>query len=377
MTANPFTSRGQRLRGLDVLRALAITGVYFYHYPKNHFHDWLYRIEQFGGTGVDLFFVLSGFLIAGELFAQIERNERLALRKFYLRRAFRILPAFWTVLALYFLWPGFTEQWGLAPLPKYLFFVQNLGLNLETQRAFSHAWSLCVEAHFYLLIPLVVWAMGPRARRYFPWLVAMILVTGLLTRWLSRSAWQPHPELTFRDRCRYYLLVYYPTYNRMDGIALGSWLAWCFHFKPNLWRSLTERASALLALGGAALVAAYFLSQDKYSMASSLLFYPLCSFSFATWTLASIRWESSFHRSWLVPLFWIAELSYGIYLLHKAVIHLFQSHLLIPLGIDRFSTFSFILTLLAVLLACLALRLAVELPSKAIRNTLIRRSEPA
>src|SRR6185295_2401640 len=109
----------------------------------------------FGWSGVDLFFVLSGFLITRQLLAGM------GMREFYLRRALRILPLYWTALVLYFAIPGFAERSGIAPLWKFLLFVQNIGLDAATEGAFSHAWSLCIEEHFYLVLcPLL--ALGFR-----------------------------------------------------------------------------------------------------------------------------------------------------------------------------------------------------------------------
>ncbi|MDZ7902150.1 MAG: acyltransferase [Rheinheimera sp.] len=95
--------QGSRLQGLDLLRAVAIALVFMYHYMVFVSHEptfgWL---SQIGWVGVDLFFVLSGYLIGNQLFKGLAQQQTLSFRRFYWRRAMRTWPVFWLVLALYF-----------------------------------------------------------------------------------------------------------------------------------------------------------------------------------------------------------------------------------------------------------------------------------
>ena len=148
----------KKLYGLDNLRAVAIAFVFIYHYAglSNGAPKWLGFITKFGWTGVDLFFVLSGFLISSQLFAQIKKGQTISFKQFFLKRFFRIVPAFLFILVLYFIFPFFRERESLPPLWKFLTFTQNFGLNLKDFGTFSHAWSLCVEEHFYLFFDYLV-----------------------------------------------------------------------------------------------------------------------------------------------------------------------------------------------------------------------------
>ena len=138
------------LVGLVHLRALAIVLVFVYHYRLFAHPEWVDSVGAFGWTGVDLFFVLSGFLISRQLFRSIATRGTFSLREFYFKRLLRIVPAYLVVLAAYFCLPSIHERESLPPLWRFLSFTQNIGLDLRTSGTFSHAWSLCIEEHFRL-----------------------------------------------------------------------------------------------------------------------------------------------------------------------------------------------------------------------------------
>src|SRR5437899_7959787 len=150
LAVDPRFQDRERQPGLDLLRALAIIVVVIYHAALFGF-KLPGRVDRFGWIGVDLFFVLSGYLIGGQLLAPLARNRPIDLRRFFARRAFRIIPAYFVILAIYFLLPSWREYAEMSPLWKFLASVQNIGLHGGT--AFSHAWSLAVEDQFYLLLP--------------------------------------------------------------------------------------------------------------------------------------------------------------------------------------------------------------------------------
>src|SRR5437762_12212423 len=104
-----FQGRARR-PGLDLLRARAIIVVVIYHAAL--FGCTLPgRVDRFGWIGVDLFFVLSGYLVGGQLLAPLARGRRIDLRRFFARRAFRIIPAYFVILAVY----AFLPSWRVYP----------------------------------------------------------------------------------------------------------------------------------------------------------------------------------------------------------------------------------------------------------------------
>src|SRR4030088_3202885 len=90
-----------KLLGLDHLRAFAILYVVLFHYQFFGHPSWVNRIAGFGWSGVDLFFVLSGFLISGQLFGTTAKGGGICLREFFIKRFFRIIPPFLLIVALY------------------------------------------------------------------------------------------------------------------------------------------------------------------------------------------------------------------------------------------------------------------------------------
>jgi peptidoglycan/LPS O-acetylase OafA/YrhL len=150
-----FDFKSDRLHGLDHLRALAIVLVMTHHYRLG-MPTWLEPVRNIGWTGVDLFFVLSGYLMGYQLLKEIKETNNISFKRFYLKRFFRIIPAYIVVLILYYSLKNYKEGTGMPPLLKFLTFTQNFGLDVLHGKSFSHAWSLCIEEQFYLLLPITI-----------------------------------------------------------------------------------------------------------------------------------------------------------------------------------------------------------------------------
>ncbi|WDS38175.1 acyltransferase [Pseudoxanthomonas sp.] len=299
------------------------------------FHSWVVGglgpewawLSRYGWMGVDLFFVLSGFLIGQQVLLPLSRGERLRFGDFYLRRAFRILPAYWVVLAIYVLVPGWSELPGLEPLWKFVLMVVNLG-NDYGNPAFSHAWSLCVEEHFYLVFPLLAWWL---TRRRAAWkvlsLAAFVVLGGIALRagvWLhdtaAEAAGAPQRNWFIED-------LYYPTWNRLDGLLCGVLLATMKVFRPAWWSRLQLRANAVLLAGIAVMALALWLFRARSGLLGNAIGWPVLSAGLALLVFAGAGTRSVIGR-WHVPgAAWLAGISYSLYLVHKAVFKLVQVHL--------------------------------------------------
>jgi peptidoglycan/LPS O-acetylase OafA/YrhL len=373
--------------GLDTLRATAIALVFMYHYEifvsRAPTFGWLGDV---GWVGVDLFFVLSGYLIANQLFSGMARGERLSLPRFYARRALRTLPVFWLVLAAFALFPA--ALGGRTPPPwwRFLTFTQNIGLEAGT--AFSHAWSLCIEEQFYLVLPAVL-ALGAvlaraRSRGVTPARARVIVLTrahawalmGALVALGAASRivlWQRYGEASHVPQ--YMSWVYYATPCRFDEFIPGVAVAMLKNFHRPLWDRLMAHGQAIFAAGSVATLAmlalacrCYYIDGVGYGFFMTAFGYSLLAMSFALLVMAALSPRATPLR-WHVPgAAPLALWSYSTYLSHKPLAY-FLAQQLKPLGLPDGAR----LAIIAV--ACIAagglLYKLVEAPFMALRDRLV------
>src|SRR5271170_3866362 len=280
-----------------------------------------------GWIGVDLFFTLSGFLIGSQLLKPFTRGEPLDLMAFYIRRAYRILPAYLAVLLLYFAIPAWREQPGLAPAWKFLTFTANLGMNYPAELAFSHAWSLCIEEHFYLLLPcLVIWQMRKPAAWKTATLIASAVLFGVLIRsWELFHVVRASGLTDDQSWALFMKRIYYPTYSRLDGLISGVTLASIRTFRPAWWAKVSHRGNFLLAAGLLLSATAIWSFRgdypSPYEPAGVLLGFPLLSFGFGLLVAAAAS-SSGVLRVRVPGAKTVATLAFSLYLTHKEVAHL-------------------------------------------------------
>lgn len=311
-----------RINGLDTLRACAILLVLMYHYRVFVSHEPSFGfLSEIGWIGVDLFFVLSGYLIGNQIFAGLKSTSGFSLKTFYIRRALRTLPNFYVVLAIYFLFPIEAGGKAVTPLWKFLTFTQNF--DLKPGSAFSHAWSLSIEEQFYVVLPLVAIATIAFLRSVRAmWIVLLGAMAGAaLMRYLM---WQQVGE----DGVKYYVTIYYSTWCRFDELLPGVALALLKNFHPQMWaRSLKHGHLSMLA--GAILTGGimYLFTAYSYEDGQGFLWftttfgYSLLASGFALLTLAALSPNSYLYR-WRIPGASILALwSYALYLVHKPLMN--------------------------------------------------------
>lgn len=237
---NTVTKQGKYIPGLDGIRALAIGLVLFSH---SVIYDEFTQLHSVGVTagsaGVVLFFVLSGYLITMLLLREESRTGGISLRLFYLRRAFRLLPALW----LYLLVVGAIAVVGGLPHHPWhsfvssLFYIRNLvGQGHET----NHLWSLSIEAQFYLFWSLVLVALPKRNRTRL-----LIALVGLV----SITVWRVYAAQTGMATVG---ALYTRSDFRFDAPLFGCLLALIEQVAPQTTRWLTSSGwrSALLGFIG-------------------------------------------------------------------------------------------------------------------------------
>ncbi len=363
-----------KLYGLDHLRALAIGFVFIYHYGHVFASpQWLTRISKFGWTGVDLFFVLSGYLIASQLFAGIAEGKGISLKDFFVKRIFRIIPAYLFIVTIYFCIPAARERSTPAPLWKYLSFTQNLGLDLRAQGTFSHAWSLCIEEQFYLVLPLLLLALlRCKLLKKGAWLLAALFVFGLGIRWYTYHI-TVAPFLEEADSwVRWYKWIYYPTYSRLDGLLTGVAIAALLCFRSTLKERLARYGNLFLMLSLFVLTAAYFVCTEEESLAASVVGFPLVSIGYGLLVLGAICSGSFLYRFKSAATAKIAALSYAIYLGHKIIIHLLQGQA-DTFHIAKDSNWMLIICAVACFTAAWLINIIIEKPFLRWRQKILKR----
>jgi len=372
-----------RMVGPDILRSLAILLVMLVHLPLNATPGIFVNVREYGWLGVDIFFVLSGYLIATQLFKEATRTDTVDFKSFYLRRAFRIFPAFFVVLGLYILVPVLRDNPAMQPVWKFATFTVNLGFDPREGNAFSQAWTLAVEEQFYLVLPLLVLLLYKRIGTV--WVLGLagtLTLAGILLRY---AIWDMQVGTLveageFRAAFATYLRgVYYPTYTRLDGLLFGAVLAAARFFKPELCRQYLP-PKVTIPLGLVFVVTALLCFMDRGPLAGQGIFpvfqaqlgavlgFPLISVGIALLFCAMLDLEHVIGR-WPVPgVALVATLSYSLYLTHKSVFHVMR--LIVGEG-NLQGNFGFVVYLIASLAVAAVLWFCVERTFLHLRNRLL------
>jgi peptidoglycan/LPS O-acetylase OafA/YrhL len=360
-----FTDR-ERQPGLDLLRAFAILVVVIYHAALFGF-KLPGRVDRFGWIGVDLFFVLSGYLIGGQLLAPLARSRPIDLWRFFARRALRIIPTYFVILAVYAFLPSWREYPEMSPLWKFVLSVQNIALHGGT--AFSHAWSLAVEDQFYFLLPLILILVSrwPRARFIMP---CLIVLGGIgLRAFLARQN-LVETRVSFRG---FQTWIYYPTWTRLDPLVIGVVLAAIEKFRPYCWRRLMNLAPWLLLPGLALIVYALYLGEGDYlTVAATIWQFPLIALGMATLLLCAVSPRLILRRVKIPGAAFIASIAYSAYLVQKLVIH-FVAQFCLAHNIALTSTAALFGVEVCVYAGATILFLTVERPFLQLRHRLAPR----
>jgi len=315
----PVERHGPRLTyrpGLDGLRAIAVAGVFLYHSRI----DWL----PGGFLGVDLFFVLSGYLITSLLLVEWEARNRIDLRRFWLRRARRLLPALVVVVLAALILAAIFARDDLArtrgdAISSLLYYTNwheiianHSYFNLMGRPSLlQHLWSLAVEEQFYVIWPLLlVPGLVLLGRKRLPFLVAAGIAGSATLMWVLYNPTDPTRVWNGTDTRAFLLLM---------GILLA--LVW-----PYVER--LRRALPLLELFGvAALVATVLLFRQMHDYDPTLWQGGdlAASFCFVVLIAAVAHPGTGLGEALGVqPLRWLGERSYGIYLWHWPVIELMR-----------------------------------------------------
>lgn len=314
----------KRIHSLDFLRGLAVLLVLFRHLPNKDTSGVLHFLQTIGWTGVDLFFVLSGFLISGLLFADYDRNGRLDVKRFWLRRGMKIWPSYFLTYGLAMIatiiWTGDLSLL-ISRIPNYVF-VQNY---MDPAIRWTHSWSIAIEEHFYFILPLVLIVLARKKFAELPKVAVAICVAVLLQRVLLFLV----TDLKWPN-------FYYPSHLRIDSLCFGVLISYLYHYKRESfarigrWWPAFVTAAPLLAL-------AYWLPLERSAFsytAGFTIFYLM----FGGLVVAA-RVHPNFGSSGPQRLLaWMGIYSYTIYLAHSVIYELPGMATLRSMAISRFGS---------------------------------------
>jgi peptidoglycan/LPS O-acetylase OafA/YrhL len=337
-----------RNQPLDVLRCAAILLVMGRHFP--YYDAW----GRIGWIGVDLFFVLSGFLISGLLYQEYKMIGKIRFGRFVFRRGFKIWPPFYFCMAI----TGGLVAWGSPKLFPWKGFAT---ASLFVQSYFPHqgpemlgpTWSLAVEEHFYLLLPIVLMLLiaftpkrpgNPMAA--IPYLFIVLSVACLAARCLS-------PDMNS------HLVANRATHMRIDSLFAGVTLGYFYHFRRSWFQKLTGNYA--LAVAFVCCLPAAFLEEGTFLMRTVGLSSLFVGFSFlVAWSVVRSP-RSKWGQILVGSAAKIGVFSYSIYLWHRILSILFLHYY-------GNSALGFWLYIVAAIVLGVAMAKLVEMPSLALRD---------
>lgn len=322
-STNPLVDHKTRIYYIDLLRAMAILTVVVAHTVLGFGAPEPLIALQFGGSGVDLFFLLSGWLIGSQLFKEQNVYNNIELKRFWIRRWLRTFPAYYAVLFATFLQQYISKGSVESPVP-YLFFYQNY---LDTLPFFSVSWSLALEEQFYLVIAPFVLFITKLKRKYQSLSLVFLLLLPSLFR-----------ELQDVEKL-------YATHLRWDCCLMGVLLAQLHAKYPEIWQKAMRYSTWLASFCLFVYLATYW---DKSLKDVNIIPHPtplMLAFIFGGLLFFAINKPVSripiAHRF----IMHISTRSYAMYLLHAEAIAI-CNRVLADENFVVFMTATFCLTML-------------------------------
>ena len=296
-----------RIVGLDILRSVAILLVLFRH--SQLFTNPLF---DFGWLGVDLFFVLSGFLVSGLIFKEYKKRNKLNIKRFLLRRGFKIYPAFYIFLIGSIIIEHYRD--GFIPtIPDLLgeiFYLQSYLSHIWT-----HTWSLAVEEHFYLALALfsfIAYKTRTLGKKQLDisTLIALIILSFCMRFYVS----YPHRNEPF--------FSFMQTHLRSDGILIGVLTGYLYHF-TSFFAYFSKYRWAFLIISVGLMLPGFYYEGGGYFMNTAGLSLVNLGFGLLTlFSLTNFDIQSDPLKQVSKPIVFFFTLvgkhSYSIYLWHIA-----------------------------------------------------------
>ena len=295
---------------LDGIRGLGVILVLFYHYGSSAgafgLDNPILRLTGIGWSGVDLFFVLSGFLITGILFDS--KGKKQYFKNFYARRTLRIFPLYYfaaiVIILIDMVWRhdllgGANPIWVLLYVGNFQMAIEGGGSTLD------HFWSLAIEEQFYLIWPLVVLSLS---RKKLMMVAGAMIVVSPIIRTLMVMNETPD------------LAVYVLTPARMDGLAMGALIALTVRgprgiapLVPWAWRLGSAAAAAFLFI---VVMRRDFSNEDPFILTIGI---SLLTIMYASLLILALTFRPLSAIMELPVMRWFGKYSYGLYVWHPIV----------------------------------------------------------
>lgn len=337
---------------LDLMRSLAVLLVIGGHTIEFGFGGLAAKAFYWGWTGVDLFFILSGYLIGLQLWKERQRTGTINFPRFVVRRTLRIWPLYFTFIGGYLVWDVLAHH-SLAGLWADCLFVSNY---LHAQ--VKGGWSLSTEEQFYLALPLLL-LIFRRVRNSR--LIVLPLAWMLLLPFFRAERLDSNPTLTAGD------LIYTPFHTHSDALAIGVIIA----LMATTWPFLLKTRTIACTLAAAMIVAGVVAHATAYTVLSytslALIYGGLVILGlYSTLTNQLTSWRG-FHV--------ISRLSFGMYLNHLIIIEAVESHIqsfVTPRAVSPvWFGFAFAAVVAASMLAAFVTFALVERPFLALRDRVL------
>lgn len=292
---------------LDILRGIAILLAMGWHFNHGSFNSALVALmwpgARFGWAGVDLFFVLSGFLVGGLLIRELESTGHIDYRRFFIRRAFRL----WPVLYLFLL--GMLVSGEVRPED----FFWQIALHVQNYtgtKSATHLWSLAVEEHFYILLALLFSVIAGLINRWsiLVWVLCVAIILSPIVRFLGLQFGSDPGSIQIE------------THFRLDGLALGVLLAYLLYQRLHLFKKIQGNKGVLIFVIGLGIIT--IAVNNKYSVVGATIGYSAAAFASAAALILAHR--SNVQRYLGIVgrfMIFLGLLSYPLYLLHVPAGH--------------------------------------------------------
>jgi peptidoglycan/LPS O-acetylase OafA/YrhL len=269
-----------------------------------------------GWSGVDLFFVLSGFLVSGLLFHEHDKTGTLRIKRFLIRRAFKIVPAFYFLLLVTFI-VNLTTGGDLKAVQflRDILFIQNYGLG-----TWGHGWTLAIEVHFYILLALLLHLLARHSRRgtkwlsTLPWILGAVLVACFLARLVNSLLYNSGHLYNINNEL-------HPSHLHLDVLAAGVLLRYLYNYHFESLAIFKRMRICWTVLGALLVTPSVLIYFPHPALVSALI--PTCDYlgyGLILFQATQLPFPAAGPLYWLVkPFDYFGKHSYSIYLWHLPV----------------------------------------------------------